>query len=185
MMPTARRTIYYDATIMGGTVQSIRRHDTNNLVPEAVAYLDRIVRKDHYQGPLELEFPGVDLILPWADWLRSGPDAVLSLTASNGAPITYSALVSGIGTSGPHLLDAMQTLSIQQTGGEAWDGMPATGITRRPLLTTTIFTAAADALGADLEPMLHVCAELETLVAAAFFSRLRVTANPTDKDYFS
>lgn len=171
-------TLFYDATIVGGgVVRSMRQHDSATLDPDALATARRLVRKDRHQGPLEFDLPDVGVPLPWADWHRDGPDAVLSLTSSDGTPITYSALVSGRGPAGTQVLEGMASAYDREPGA---DGMVITDATVRPLMVTMAMPTAL-LLEEDAERMLQVCARVEVLLAAAFFDVLRVSAPKSER----
>lgn len=163
-------SLLFDATVdPGGTVRSMRQHDTADLAVEVIEALTPIVRTGTHQGPLELELAEVESRLPWIDWQREGPDAGFALGTSTGVPLTYSALVSGRGGHGRELLELVATMP--PTGEPEAGALRLVDVDLRPLLATRVLASAAvDTL------LLEVCGQVETLIAAAFFAVLGVSA---------
>jgi hypothetical protein len=156
-----------------GSVRSRRTHDTAGWPAESLALLDQVaplVRAAEWVGPLEsvLDVPGV---VPWLSWRAEDGDASFVCQTSDGLPVTYSVLVSGGGRRGADLLEALPRLPTGP-GGNRYSTAPVPGagpladVTTRPLLATRMAGWPVK------RELILASAQVETLLAAAFFASL-------------
>jgi hypothetical protein len=167
-------TTFTDVTVgFGGEILASRHHDTSQWPTESTVAMEQawhVVRAESWNGPLEgvLDVPDD---LPWLSWRRSGPDASFVCQSSDGLPWTYSLLISGRGHGDRHLIESLSALPFgpdRITEPAPPDALVLADLDARPLLATRPSGHPATA------EQMQACAQVETVLAAAFFSVLRV-----------
>jgi hypothetical protein len=154
----------HDVTIVIGSVVSRRTRDTASIAPAAIEVFRSLLdsRGGHFRVPLPVR--GLEHLE--LHWDRHGTGALATFW-SRGAPVTTSALASGLDAADDlAVLGSLQELVIRFHGDSPNEpGFDLLSIEDRPLLATLPIPAPPC-------PDMGVIADAETCLAAAFFLAL-------------
>jgi hypothetical protein len=157
---------FHDFTISSdGRSRSTRVHDSERLEPLAVAVFRRMLERggDVFREDVPVPVPGVQL-----HWTSEHPSAALATFWHGGVPVTTSALLRGIDPEADSVTVGLLQAMIEDLCGQC--GITAKAallvINERPVIASYIIPNPR----VDRE-VLGLVADMETCLAAAFFTR--------------